>query len=100
MRATTSLPFSLSQPKFNFDQARERMLRSLSLAVVSSAQRIADLAGVEYGGEQDTGKGTLHIFREQVTGTSLAVWDRELSLASLEAHIRAAHVRFGVQVLA
>lgn len=66
------------------------------IAATSKAQRIGELAGAQYGGEQLTDLGTLHYYREPVTGTSLALWDRDLSASSLAASIKAAHVRFGV----
>ena len=60
------------------------------------AKRLAETAGVEYGGAQPTDKGILHYFREPITGTSICVWDVVLSLANLEAAVRSARLRFGV----
>jgi|HubBroStandDraft_6_1064221.scaffolds.fasta_scaffold24294_8 hypothetical protein len=61
---------------------------------------LAELAGVDYGGPQmpANGGGILHYFREPVTGSSIALWDSQLSLDSLNAGLKACRVRFGVEV--
>jgi hypothetical protein len=64
----------------------------------SNARRIAELAGADYVGPQIIDADTLQYFRERVTGTSLAVWDRDLTVASLKSCILNALVRFGVAV--
>lgn len=104
MTNSKSLPVSLPQSKVIPAQMSAAMLRALAdsldvamnapITVVSRAQRIGELAGVEYGGPQTTDLGLLHYFREPVTGTSLAVWDRELTVNAVLASAKAAHVRF------
>lgn len=63
---------------------------------VPYVERLAKLAGVPYEGPQETDNGTLHYFREPVTGTSICVWDWVLSIESLQAAAKSARVRFGV----
>lgn len=77
------------------------MLRSLvdSFEVASFVpfvRRIAKLAGAKYMGPQALDGDTLHYFVEPVTGTSIAVWDLDLSLKSLQFKMKAARTRFGV----
>lgn len=104
MLASKILPVSDSERKSNFTCARDVMLRSLvdsleAASCVPVARRIAELAGAEYVGPQATPKGTLHYFREPVTGTSICVWDAVLTLDTLGAAMKAARFRFGVEVL-
>lgn len=109
MSANRTLPESASKPKVIPAEVSAAMLHllaeSLDAAInspilpVSKAQRIGELAGAEYGGRQVTDLGTLHYFREPVTGTSLAVWDRDLTVTALLVSMKAAHVRFGIEVV-
>jgi hypothetical protein len=106
MTAKTNLLESVPQTKAIPAEVTQSVLHALAEAIeaafieqiipVSKEQRIAELAGVEYGGPQSTDSGTLHYFREPITGTSLAVWDRDLSVASVLESVKAAHVRFAV----
>lgn len=67
---------------------------------VTRASRIGEFAGASYNGSADYGDlGTLHYYREPKTGTSLAVWERDLTVTALLASMKAAHIRFGVEVL-
>ena len=61
--------------------------------------QLAQLAGVKYIGPQIEENDTLHHFVEPITGSSIAVWDLNLSLESLQAGMKAARIRFGVEVL-
>ena len=99
MSAKSSLPVSSSQPKVI--SARDAMLRSLvdSFEVSSFVPfvgRIAKLAGAAYMGAQLIDGDTLHYFVEPVTGSSVVVWDLDLSLESLQFKMKAARTRFGV----
>jgi hypothetical protein len=78
MLAESSLPVSSSQPK------------------IISAQMIADLSGAAYVGPQPMDAGVFHYFREPVTGSTVGVWDRDLSFDFLELRLQAARIRFGV----
>ena len=70
----------------------------------SNARRIAELAGADYVGSQlvDEGmlQGTLQYFCERVTGTTLALWDLDLTVEALQSRITEAHASFGVAVSA
>jgi len=101
MSAKSSLPVASSQPKVISGRACEAMLRSLVdsfevEAFVPFVGRIAKLAGATYVGPQSTDGDTLHFFREPVTGTTVSVWDLDLSLEALQASMKAARTRFGV----
>jgi len=67
-----------------------------------NARRIAELAGADYVGSQlvNVGalQGTLQYFCERVTGTTVALWDLDLTVESLQSRITEAHISFGVAV--
>jgi hypothetical protein len=71
----------------------------LPMTTIEQAKRLAEEVGIEYGGPQvtETVSGVLHCFREPTTGSSIAVWESELSLDSLRASMKAARVRFGLE---
>lgn len=68
------------------------------IKIVTRAQRMVELGGARYGGPQDTGKGTLHYFSDPLTGTSLALYERDLTVAAVEARVKASRITFGVAV--
>lgn len=50
-------------------------------------KRIIESAGGEYAGIQQTHRGELHVFRDPLTGTSLAIYDSELTAGRVAAHM-------------
>lgn len=84
------------------------MLRSLADSIeeaftapilpVSDAAHIAEMLGAGYVGPQVTDEGTFHYFLETTTGSTVALWDRDLSVPALRNSLNAARVRFGLAV--
>lgn len=59
-------------------------------------RRIVEFAGGRYLGEQETAEGAkLHLFSEPVTGTTLAVAERTLTIARVREKIERARAEFG-----
>jgi hypothetical protein len=67
-----------------------------------TAKSLAEEAGVEYCGVQTPGTrdGMLHYFREQKTGSTVAIWENQLTRSSLDASLKATRVRFGLEEVA
>ena len=101
MSAKSSLPVSTSQPKVIPSPSCDAMLRSLvdsfeAASFVPFVGRLAELAGAKYMGPQLIDGDMLHYFVEPVTGTSIVLWDLNLSMESLQLKMKAARTRFGV----
>lgn len=64
-----------------------------------SAQRIIESAGAQFCGSMAyPPRGTLVYFRDPVTGTSLALWERDLSAAAVQTRMENSRATFGAKV--
>ncbi len=106
MSASEILP--VSSPKIIPAEVSAALLRDIANALESAfaaeiklitrAQRMVELGGAQYGGPMETGRGTLHCFRDPVSGTSLALYERDLTVAAVEARVKASRITFAVEV--
>ena len=56
---------------------------------------IIESAGAQYAGIQQTDRGDLHVFRDPLTGTSLAVYALDLTVDQVELRLSESRVAFG-----
>jgi hypothetical protein len=87
MKANVTLPDSVPHQK---------VISTCACGFVPYVERLAKVVGVRYLGPQPMEDDTLHYFVEPVTGSSIALWDVDLSIESLQASMKAARTRFGV----
>jgi hypothetical protein len=59
-----------------------------------SAQQIIERAGAQWVGSQDTERGVLYLFRDPVTGSTIAVDQEALSVAAVTKRMLESRVRF------
>ncbi len=105
MSASEILP--VSSPKIIPAEVSAALLRDIANAlesafaaeikVVGRAQRMIEIGGAQYGGPMETTRGMLHCFRDPVTGTSLALYEKDLTVTAVEARVKASRITFGVE---
>ena len=106
MAASQRIPDFSSHPKIiQPGDACSAMLRSLAdafeaafnapIPALCSAERIAELAGVEYVGRQEVTDGEpLQLFRDPQTGSTLALPESELTIARIQERLAESRAQF------
>jgi hypothetical protein len=67
------------------------------MMTVSKSERIIELAGAQWVGVQDTDYGPLVMFRDPVTGSTLALPEDSFPVADVVDRMLEARARFGVK---
>lgn len=87
MLANSNLPEAAPQQK---------VISACACGFVPFVERVAKLVGVTYVGPQVMEDDTFHYFRDPVTGSSVGLWDLDLSVEALQESVKSCRVRFGV----